>query len=259
MNEPDIMVNTFLTSRDLFVSARSLDIKRLRKQIVEGYQIQRVILQVYHIASLEGIEVHKSILSIDLYYQAIEWVKDVAIRYRSRTYCYVIRRSGEVFRYDKTSLPLKLNKKDKYEVSGDHLIVWLKDAHPLGVISTSHKVSGKKRPYVFRESSILYPDEEIYKLGYINHPATLMWIGYYECLCSYIHVHKLVYIEKTKGDIEIPTTYYEGASIPWWLTDEFILSHKASLNNKDPFYNFDLGGYISNGYIWPSKLLKVAG
>jgi hypothetical protein len=262
------MVNTFITSTNIRESAESLDLVRLNKQVVEGYQIQRVIEQVYHIAQLEGVQMHPEVKCIESYRQAILWVKEVSKMYGTKNYRYVVRYTeGEilgtpiVFRHEKDHLPLRIYKKDKYQIvdevnetKGPYVVVWLSKPHEFGVPAIEYKSTRTKDPYLFHQSSVVLPHEELYKLGYINHPATLMWIGYLPFLRNYIYIHSMIYKEKTGTTIDIKVTSHEEITSPWWLTDRFILCHKASLNNKDSFYNFDLNGHEDKGYIWPSSL-----
>jgi hypothetical protein len=264
------MVNTFITSINIRQSGESLDLVRLNKQVVEGYQIQRVIDQLYHIAELEGVQMHPEVKCIESYRQAISWVKEVSKSYLSKSYRYIVKYTKDeveirgtpvVFRHDKHHLPVRIYKKDKYqlvdkvnETTGPYVVLWLSKPHELGVPAIGYKSTKTKEPYLFHQSSVVLPHEELYKLGYINHPATLMWIGYLPFLRNYIYIHSMVYEEKTGTRINILVTFQEEETSPWWLTERFMVCHKASLNKKDSFYNFDLNGHEDKGYIWPSSL-----
>jgi hypothetical protein len=92
--------------------------------------------------------------------------------------------------------------------------------------------------------------------GWINHPATLMWVGYelalvyYQDLCIKEWIRRgynnnmIIYGVKKK-EVEFP---------PWVGNPEFHLSHKANLLRKDfEFYSKEFGTNINPDlpYVWP--------
>ena len=111
--------------------------------------------------------------------------------------------------------------------------------------------------------------------GYINHPATRMWIGYEDAL---VHYYNLCLDEwerrgynNTMERIEIHIDPSD-IEMPWYIGwDHFHKSHQASLLRKHPAYykdkfqqeihiqqgNYSINGYLDDfyvqrGYIWPS-------
>lgn len=131
---------------------------------------------------------------------------------------------------------------------------------------------GKQRT---EAKQILNAIEHIYNgdnAGYMNHPATLMWLRYEDALKHYLNLcidewerrgntnnMDKVHIDCPVDDIEMP--WYIG----WY---HFHKSHQASLYRKHPAYYVDkfrvqnstdtgIDGYledfyIERGYVWPS-------
>jgi len=137
---------------------------------------------------------------------------------------------------------------ESFEVSADNL---------------DNKRLGKQRVEAKQIIDILiYYDEykEIPKKGFSNHPAVKMWKGYTNALKLYCNVMINKWISRgfknTMTIYELP----ENIELPWWVNFEPLhLSHKASLNRKDPnFYKFkNLGDYINKGYLWVRSDEKI--
>lgn len=165
------MVNTFITNKDYSISAKNLDLTRLRKEIVEAYQIER-ILQGYKIIckygkELIGIdfgdfppEVNEEELNFSIYDQAKyfhcrgEWMKMARKAYHSQPLrIYFI--NGKYGVVNITALPFVIQRGTAYGIMNEGLtpdedftkrsrssgsnqekvVVWSKDAydHPLRI------------------------------------------------------------------------------------------------------------------------------
>ena len=104
---------------------------------------------------------------------------------------------------------------------------------------------------------------ETVKIGYDNHPATLMWKGYEEALKVYIN-NCIKYFIRRGGSTVMERLKVDKDKViwPWWFTWESLhLSHKCSLLRKDPHYYskiFKLTReekvWMKYGYIWPTDL-----
>lgn len=96
-----------------------------------------------------------------------------------------------------------------------------------------------------------------YDKAWVNHPATLAWVGYENALNHYTNAMITEWIARGyKNTMEmLPVTH--PVEWPWWWNwDVLHNSHKASLNRKDPqYYSFDVPPeYAKFGYVWPSKV-----
>lgn len=93
--------------------------------------------------------------------------------------------------------------------------------------------------------------------GWSNHPATLMWKGHEDALAMYANAMIDHWIERGYKNTMPRLPHEPNPAFPWWWTYEpLAMSHRASLNRKDPtFYHFDVPEEWSQwGYVWPSKL-----
>lgn len=103
--------------------------------------------------------------------------------------------------------------------------------------------------------------------GWVNHPATLMWVGY-EFLLKHYYNESLRIWEirggKNKLSKPIELTEEERTRLannerPWWWGYEpFHESHKAALLRKDIMYYTPIlkvvnPVYLGLGYVWPHK------
>lgn len=97
--------------------------------------------------------------------------------------------------------------------------------------------------------------------GWVNHPATKMWLGYVENLKLYFNIMVNEWISRGKVNT---MPYYELHPIksfiaPYWASWTALHhSHMASLMRKDTtlYYDKFTYPYVYNlfGYVWPSKL-----
>jgi hypothetical protein len=96
-----------------------------------------------------------------------------------------------------------------------------------------------------------------YKKGWVNHPATLAWVGHINALNHYTNVMIDEWVARGYNNTmeKLPVT--QPVEWPWWFTwDVLQNSHKASLNRKDPsYYSFKIPPEFANrGYVWPTKV-----
>jgi hypothetical protein len=97
------------------------------------------------------------------------------------------------------------------------------------------------------------------KIGWLNHPASLMWEGYENCLRLYVNTMIKEWINrKYKNtmqiyEIEQPVIYPE-----WLGTDDFHASHRSNLLRKDYDYysQFNWAEGPDMEYVWPVKNIK---
>ena len=92
--------------------------------------------------------------------------------------------------------------------------------------------------------------------GWRNHPAAKMWEGHTCALALYTNVMIIVWQWKGyKNTMKLLPHCKNPQFPPWWGWQPLIMSHRASLNRKNPsFYHFDASEYDEHGYIWPSKV-----
>ena len=290
------MVNTFIISRktsnekiipNYKKSAKCLDTKRLRKQCLEATQILRILMAIHTIADLENWdscpypEDEKDLCPggvAELHKSRLEWMKSTSSRYLKLPYRYGVSNNKHV-KYDKDNLPYVLYRSSIYEEQGSDIVVWIKKSEykpSYKKASSKYDLTRGRRfttrlPVVFDKSKIIYPHEALYTLGYSQHAAVKMWVGYEESLMYYINCHVAAYKKrKTKTgkhcNILLPTYYIEDEESiihPWWITKtkHIVMSHRASLLRKDIDYYSKVNiiqsvhdRYKKRGYIWPSNL-----
>lgn len=101
------------------------------------------------------------------------------------------------------------------------------------------------------------------RVGYMHHPATLMWEGYEDALITYIGecVYESLY-RRWGRELEIivkvlPLTYLKNHNLlpPWFGNEEFHKRHRSKLHHKNPklypFEGMELFPLQENFYIWP--------
>ena len=99
------------------------------------------------------------------------------------------------------------------------------------------------------------PDLPEYRLGFVYHPAVVMWMNYEVALAKYINVHIDEWIKRgyknTMDKYLLDESYFIQ---PKWLTNEFIKRHKGSLMVKAPAYYSSDPSFVASlpfeGYIW---------
>lgn len=273
------MVNTFLTSKNYSKSARRLDISRLRKQCIEAKQILNILEQILHIVDLEGWEPQP-----DKYIPRIHWIKQIRRKYLDLDYRYVYQ-NNRIVKVNVSSLPYKIDRSTgRFTVNSDGTVtVWSKRPLSLHTLSTpdfsSYDMSEGKRlyhrkPFLFKRENVALPTDTIYTLGFSQHAAVKMWVGYEDSLREYINAHIKEYCSRKtfsgkQCSICIPLCKYSKSKYPhpWWLHyKDIILSHRASLLRKEQTRNEDAWyikqkvftrlpkEWLHRGYIWPGSL-----
>jgi hypothetical protein len=92
------------------------------------------------------------------------------------------------------------------------------------------------------------------KVGWANHPARTMWMGYLDALK---HYHNIMVEEWINRGFKNTMKFYETPSsivLPHWLGDERIhASHRSNLIRKDPAYysQFNWAESADIPYHWP--------
>lgn len=102
--------------------------------------------------------------------------------------------------------------------------------------------------------------------GWVNHPATRMWVGYEFLLKHYYNESLRIWEERGgKNNLLNPLSLTEeeknrlttGDKPWWWGWDPLHESHKAALVRKDKEYYKTLlpedSPYLQLGYVWPHK------
>ena len=93
-------------------------------------------------------------------------------------------------------------------------------------------------------------------MGWANHPAAKMWMGFEECLALYMNTIIMEWKSRGyKNNMEYFKNFTHKVNIqPSWLgNDEFHASHRSNLIRKDPEWYGQFGWLESNDlpYIWP--------
>lgn len=253
------MVNTFIiippNERGYKDSANLLDSKRLLKQCLEASQILTTIKDTYKIATLLNIPRDDA--------DIIAWMKRVGKIYKGLPYRYVML-NGQL-RILESNI-IELIKGDGYHLGKNTFImgdtILIKEAPRKKLDFTGRY---KRDNVIIREAG-----DYIIKLGWVNHPAVGMWVGYENSLAMYINDHLTVFQEKNNGKaMNIPREIvHEPVIHPWWIThtDKIILSHRAALLRKEIFrqepshyifYDIFLNipdEVCNSGYIWVTNL-----
>lgn len=96
--------------------------------------------------------------------------------------------------------------------------------------------------------------------GWVNHPATLMWKGHTCFLAKYMNAMIDEWVLRGYKNNMEKLPHCNSPSAPrWWGWEPVHMSHKASLNRKNPsYYKFDVGQWADYGYVWPSKVVMVS-
>ena len=255
------MVNTFLLHSDFATSARLLDSKRLGKQRVEAMQILHLIQYLQILAnrysSPQNSTPQNSPAQNSLTqdspgpvppnpYDRYDWIRKVARTYNSSP-TRLLYRNGQWHSIDKS---IKMIRMATNEVitSEENGKVKLTD------------VNTQRNRNV--DSKLLVRTDEIYiSLGFVYHPAVLMWLGHEDSLKDYINVHIDEWIKRgfknTINKYEI-----KGFPIqPPWTYDSYLhLTHKCNLlrkelENEEPKHYQDMFDCksldIEMPYFWP--------
>lgn len=102
--------------------------------------------------------------------------------------------------------------------------------------------------------------------GWVNHPATRMWVGYEFLLKHYYNESLRIWLERGGNNKllsplslteEEQESLQSGCKPWWWGWEPLHESHKAALVRKDDEYYKDLlsssSPYLDLGYVWPHK------
>lgn len=245
------MVNTFVTFSTFSDAARSLDSLRLNKQIVEAYQVLHL---------LEDIRAIQRILlkssprpKTKVLGRGVVASKDIEQ--------YV----SEFLSYCKWSTEIR-----KTYLAGEKRLLYRYEDNKYTIIS-------KEKAKSLSSSKGVKSPDRIVSLGFSQHPIVKMWQCYEDGLKVYINMMIREWTSRRKKNGEFNSTkipIYEiedesKVALPWWTRCVHIhKSHRASLlrkerqNEEAPWYvkrfkaTMHSQDYMSNGYIWLSKVKK---
>lgn len=261
------MVNTFVPYKSFKKSAHSLDTPRLRKQIVEAYQILRIIIHLTDLAELMGetLPPHDekgcSISQISSNFaERCKFVKEIRRKYLAKKYRYFRMNpqpegerspdesvtSPEYQKVSVNSLPFRIPPGPiRFRLSRDGSRVKFSPSKPVlsdPIISTiEYSIDEEKDVITLPRERVCLPTDDFITLGFSQHPAVPMWFGHVPSLKNYIHHLHLAY-EKRKtrsgGRCSSSVPRYSltpGAVKPWWITHTDVVrcSHRASLLRKE--------------------------
>jgi hypothetical protein len=310
------MVNTFLVCEDYLTSARQLDTKRLQKQCLEAYQILHILFQFQLLLhSTKSLWKFKTIApkhylcggwllkkEIERGYKRTELLKKTRHDYLSSSSRFVkIPSLDDDLLYRPTHIndvPYLISNTDVVECRDCDTFVKLNDcchphlhfhflSPPKGLGSQFFTKCGVSKRYPKR---VVYSikrknvcDTEIVTMGFSQHAAVKMWVGYETSLFNYIVAH-ITALEERGRTINLKhRPLYDSLPIksleevkPWWVTHHtsVFMSHRASLIRKE-LSQFppsrpteDILRYIDNplivdeevikwlphGYVWPNSL-----
>lgn len=91
--------------------------------------------------------------------------------------------------------------------------------------------------------------------GWANHPATLMWRGYEDCLRYYHNGCIIEWVARGKRNTMMLLDHPDDFEMPWWWYGEIHASHRANLLRKDPDHYGQFGWTEDpqTPYFWPVK------
>jgi hypothetical protein len=237
------MVNTFFVHENVYISAKCLDKVRLNKQTSECITIYRKIMSL----KLLGAYYHTKFPTD---YELYDWVREVVAKYKIEGCIFVFRENGQL---DRLPNGIKLihqsyNQEIIYE---DDMKVKLKD--------------DKGKTVTINKSCFAGLNDIPVKLGYIYHPAVLLWFNYLSALKHYTMVH----IEECKArgmqnSITLGYEYFNkdapicevSSSVnypPWTKDGDFLIRHRSNLIRKDKEYYAPIFPTVANDmqYFWP--------
>lgn len=270
---------------DYTESAKCIDKTRLWKQVLEAWQILRVLEQAHLIAKWKGwpscpntVDNSQDSLTIARNYrEKCTWLSTVRSTYLATDTRYVIQ-DGNVELRPLDHLPHKV---DKYEICkcsssnmrDQHVHVWIPNSK-YNKVST--RILNIQCQYISPEfgnskykirTLVILPrcyvslgEDRVFNLGYAQHPVSAMWIGYENSLIDYIHAH---HQECLRRGVNAPTLtmpiFHNSNIVPWWIrkTEAIFYTHRSSLYRKDPIhYQFLTPGIRDPQaqYIWPPHL-----
>lgn len=145
-------MQTFLPSSDFSICARTLDSKRLNKQILEGYQILNVLSGN---SPTGGWRNHPAVLM----WKGSEWVLNEYV------YAMIKEAKSRNIKVDKNQENLKLLKRKFSKNWGKNIPKWFNDENKLMRITTTHKAN------LFRKDPLYYAHFSYAQHSLFNKPC----------------------------------------------------------------------------------------
>jgi len=231
------MVNTFFVHENVYISAKCLDFQRLNKQTSECITIYRNIINLKVLATYYKIELPKDD------YEVYDWLRMVVARYKKEEYNFIFRENGELVKINKKTKPT-IQSYNQIIITENEIEVTLQDLKGKQITITKNLFVSLKDNYV--------------KIGYIYHPALLLWFNYIPALKHYINVH--VAECKARGadnSINIESDEYnkgiDPKYPPWTMDGDFLIRHRSNLIRKKPEYYSKIFPNVPDNlqYFWP--------
>jgi len=258
------MVNTFLINSNFKESARLLDSKRLGKQRVEALQILYLIQYLKILSNLYST-LNDAPGPIPLYpYNRYNWIRKISkiynssasrLLFRNNKWHYIDKNIKMIRMRTNETIILNLSQEDSVgskinpPILDDNKTVKLLDVN-----------TNKIRTV---DSKRLIRLNEIYiSLGFVYHPALLMWLGHEDALKEYINVHIDEWVCRGfKNTIKKYDLCDKIIVRPEWTYDTYFHQcHRSNLlrkeieNGESPHYQtmFDISQiHIVRPYFWP--------
>lgn len=213
------MVTTFLVDVDFRRSAAKLNTARLGKQRVEAQQILNLCLNLHLLARLFNIQqfpvntfVPKTIRS--------EWVTAIVTEFK-KLHCVALGYSTNGIRlfYNKSQIPRRI-------ASNERLVQHENLFYVYDLTKNKYITSGPTDQFI-------HPNEQYISLGYIHHPAVIMWLGYEEALKDYINAHIEIWIARGYKNTMSLHNITSPIIMPFWCNNETVKMFQASLLQRE--------------------------
>jgi Pyrimidine dimer DNA glycosylase len=255
------MVNTFLVDSNFAKSARLLDSKRLGKQRVEALQILHLIQYLTILSNLYST-LDDTPGPIPLYpYNRYDWIRKISKIYNSSA-SRLLFRNNKWHYIDKDIKMIRMGTNEE--------IVSQEDSVGSGINSpilddnkTVKLLDVNTNRIRTVDSERLIRLDEIYiSLGFVYHPAVLMWLGHEDALKEYINVHIDEWVSRgfknTIGKYDLVDKIIVR---PAWTYDQYFHQcHRSNLLRKE-IENDESSHYqilfnvsptiIERPYFWP--------
>lgn len=288
------MVNTFLIAagpEGFQKTADALDRKRLFRQIVEAFEILRVLTSRHHIAAFLQLDKCPQFSGTAESAEAmVAWSRSVSKKYLAGGIVYTVDDKGILDSRPASEVPYHLRLGDRYQQNVDGtLTIWpekkdhdkmVRKYSPLELTKElaaqkNYDLSAGKRLRT-RQALLLAPNRWVpnswivYGRGHCYHPACLMWVGHERSLIRYMSVMYATYRQRYPQYKISPLEYYihvpeceeqhlpDTTDAPWWYYEgsPVILSQSASLRRKLPSVYASVvaaSEWDSRGYYWPTS------
>lgn len=236
----DKMVNTFLVDKDFRKSAEKLDSKRLGKQRVEAYQIHQLIVYLNMLSSYYSIKPPNNP------YQLQDFIREISRKYKQENCQLLWHPKNGWISIPKDHKMIRLAADEKIESMSETEVL---------VRSLSSKTN-KVKSYPIDQ--IVFPDQILISLGFVSHPAVLLWFHSLKCLEYYINVHIEEWVRR--GNNNFMSLYEVGilkpSDFPVWTQDSYFHDrHKSNLLKKEPDHYSQFPDFVQIGpelpYFWP--------